>query len=347
MAKELVNTLRVNGDVYKINAVQASMVENKLAAKKIELNKDDGTPNTEGIQSDFFEYNGSSVVSPVLVPATGGRFEGRITVPDATSNELEKDGQTVLNYDSTVGIVLKQLLNTSAMATWDEIKLKLNFTTNATINGLCVIKGKENGVNSFAEFNHNNKDNASSENIPDSKNTWVSDYLYLCLDTGNIYLGNAESTDVLQLATGEGNDIVPGSIYLDKTRWIIPDPNNSSTAAYATYSSSGIDMHNSDLTNVNSMWFADSIESRNEGIIFLRNESGLDKFKLADFKTKNEAGEVVKGLTIGDRLYALDGKLYFNPGVIYNSDPDNENYHSIDNSDKKSYQIFHTYLDNN
>jgi hypothetical protein len=193
MAKELTNTLQVDNEVYNINAVQAERVSNPLNIYKSNLNKK---------ATKLVEYDGSTAKNVEIVPASGGSFSGRITVPDVSEATLKSDGETVLNYNSIVNKVVEKLINTSTMATWDSTVGTPVFTNynDASINGLCVVKGTEADLNSV-----NAEQEATGFLQLNFDNKWLPDFLYICIDTGNIYLGTADSVEATRLAVSADN----------------------------------------------------------------------------------------------------------------------------------------------
>ena len=145
----------------------------------------------------MLDYDGSDKKELLIVPARGGRFTGRITVPSVKDDIIRNDGQTVLNYTDIITKVVDKLINTSTMAIWDSTTSELTFTDNSgSINGLCVVLGLDSELGLFATTNQINK-----TTYP---NKWLPNFLYIGTDTGNIYLGKTESdgsTSTRQLAT--------------------------------------------------------------------------------------------------------------------------------------------------
>lgn len=201
--RELEKTLVVNDNIYNINAVEADHsaesdhtleADHSLEAdhavnadkavkvnKKLTINKVGHTSTTE------VSFDGSADRTVNIVPAEGGKFTGRIAVPSVSDSTLKANGETVINYNDMVTRVVNKLINTSTMATWDATAKKLIFINDSTaVNGLCVVKGLDSTLVSFS------KANASSK--------WLPDYLFICTDSGNIYLGSETSSDVLRLA---------------------------------------------------------------------------------------------------------------------------------------------------
>lgn len=278
---ELEKTLQVNGQTYNINAVEADKVANKLAINRIALGTKDNKTTTP-----VTDFDGSAAKSVTIVPANeGGRFAKRITVPHVEDSTLKDDGETVLNYTDIVGKVVDRLLNTSAMATWNGNKLSFTDTETPAVHGICVVLGDEANVGDFANENY------SSKRIPN--------YLYICKDTGNIYLGSADSTETKILSGITANEVLtPKRIEVAANQWV--------TKATDGESDFGLDMANSDLINLNGLFFSDYANLNNEGLNFIQTLN--TQAKTSDIRDPGIAATLVY-----DRVYARDGKFYFTP----------------------------------
>jgi hypothetical protein len=179
MAKELAKTLKVNvngnNEEYNINAKTADVatkVANALEVKKIDV--DDKTTTGE------LSFDGSGDSNElVIVPAAGGRFSGRITVPSFPDN-WSTDGETILNYRDITETVLKELKNNSVLYTWNGTTLS-GGGSGTQIKSVSIITGAAGNVNSFAA------ENATSKQF--------SAFIYVA-DTGNIYFGTSDSSEV-------------------------------------------------------------------------------------------------------------------------------------------------------
>jgi urease beta subunit len=201
--RELEKTIIVNDNVYNVNAVEADHsvesdhtieAEHSIEAnhainadnalkvgKNLTINKVGHTSTTA------VSFNGSADRTVNIVPAEGGKFTGRIAVPNVSDGTLKANGETVINYNDMVTRVVDKLINASTVATWDNTNKKLVFTSNSdAIKGLCIVKGLQNTLSSF-----------STANV---KSKWLPDYLFVCADSGNIYLGSDDSATVLRLA---------------------------------------------------------------------------------------------------------------------------------------------------
>jgi hypothetical protein len=179
MAKELAKTLKVNvngnNEEYNINAKTADVatkVANALEVKKIDV--DDKTTTGE------LSFDGSGDSNElVIVPAAGGRFSGRITVPSFPES-WSTDGETILNYKDITETVLKELKNNSVLYTWNGTTLS-GGGSGTQIKSVSIITGAAGNVNSFAA------ENATSKQF--------SAFIYVA-DTGNIYFGTSDSSEV-------------------------------------------------------------------------------------------------------------------------------------------------------
>lgn len=179
MANELDKVIKIGEEDYNINAVNASTADalnSKLTLKRVNL--------TDKLESVVTEFNGADDKTVLIVPASGGRFSGRITVRSASSDIWTSDGETVLNYNDIVNTVLTQLKKTSVLYTWDG---KLNGVTPdaATIQSISVITGPDDQKNALAQHIYDEKP--------------IAAYIYISNDDGNrgkIYFGTSESNTV-------------------------------------------------------------------------------------------------------------------------------------------------------
>lgn len=171
-AKDLDKTLVIDNEVYNINAVEAD------AAKKV-YNK--LTINEVGHESTVATvFDGSADKSVDIVPASGGKFEGRISVPAATREVLNADSTTVLNYQDTKDVLLSELLNNSVLYTWDGNEANDGSATGS-IRSVGVIRGSDSDAVSFAQNNAVTKK--------------FSAYIYIA-DNGNVYFGTSDSASL-------------------------------------------------------------------------------------------------------------------------------------------------------
>ena len=201
--RELENTLLLNDNIYKVNAVHAEqaaeaahaieadhaenaeLTENAKVAEKVRhqlIINEAGLNDT--VSTDF---DGSSEKIINMVPTSGGKFTGNIAVPDIPTETIVENGELVLNYNDIVAKIINKLINTSTMATWSSEPGELVFLNAApAINGLCVVKGIESELVDFVTAN--------------SASKWLPDYIYICTDTSNLYLGTSNTTEFIRLA---------------------------------------------------------------------------------------------------------------------------------------------------
>lgn len=197
--ENLKNTALIDNTEYNINAVKANYVANELTISPVGMGG--GVKKTEVVKFDGGEAKRIEVVA-----ATGGKFKGHVRVPDAgtkiTINNKEVTNmsgndfvdEAVLNYSDIKNKVLSQLLNNSPMASWTGSEL--SFSTDTSLNGICVITGKYSHMESFIT---KNKDSAESGEL-----NWIRNCLYLCTDgesspgcqAGNIYLITFSCSDI-------------------------------------------------------------------------------------------------------------------------------------------------------
>lgn len=327
---ELEKTLKVDGQEYNINAVQADKVANKLTLKPMNL---DGTVSAEG-SGKWTIFDGSSAQSLNIVPAAGGQFEGKIRVPDLVTAVNDKD---VLNYKDIVSKVVDRLLNTSAMATWNDNKLSFTDTNTPAIHGICVVLGNEldllgkevsvedpTSVIGFSKINNDNWLKATSENPPTPMPKWLQNYLYICKDTGNLYFGSAKCPEATLLY---GKIIKPQGIEVAVNQWI-------------TKGEYGLDLANSDVINLNGLFFSDYANLNNEGLNFVQKHPDEHTVDHTTIKDPEKAAEIIY-----DRVYARNGKFYFTPNCKINNDVQkaivDENGKPL-YEDPKPFEVYHS-----
>lgn len=173
---ELDKVIIVGEDSYNVNAVTADKVNRQLKINKLGKIGADGQPTpSEPVYFDGEYGQEVSVVTP-----DGGQFDGPIRVHNNTDAKF--DDKAVLNYHDTVDVVFAELKNYSAMYSWNsevqdaDEQFKPVILGNAP-NSISLVCGIEEQLQDF-----------------DSKNQYehyLSVYLYLCTDTGNLYYGAA------------------------------------------------------------------------------------------------------------------------------------------------------------
>ena len=198
MAEEnlkLKKTIKIGDDTYNITATEADKVNSKLTFKKNQLGlASDG----KMIQTTVTEFDGSEPESVVIVPAAGGRFEGRITTKDVSDGVLASDGETIINYNDIKNKIVNKLLNTSSVAAWDGTKL--TFTkkdSSETFNGISFVVA--DGTTTETEIEHFAAENSKVDN------KWLTSYLFIDKNTKNAYFGTSEDDGYIRLSTSTIN----------------------------------------------------------------------------------------------------------------------------------------------
>jgi len=160
MAKELKNTIVIENstgteETFNINAVEAELAHtaNKLTSK-LTLTK----VNLTGEESSI-EFDGSSNQSLKVVPAGGGSFKGRITVPNI--GDTVTDQKSVLNWydikNKVVDGAVEELAKTSISYSWDGSNLSaatdIPQSAFNKIHSISIITGNENNLKKFSAYN--------------------------------------------------------------------------------------------------------------------------------------------------------------------------------------------------
>lgn len=179
-------------------ADKAKQVENSLTITE---------SHTNGATTDV-KFNGSASKNVSIVPASGGKFTGRVTVPNVESNISLKDlSETVLNYsdikskmtaDFTTELTT-QLTNTSLVYKWKNSVLSPALA-NTNLAGISLIEGLEEDVNKFANKNYNNCLSNATNDPSNPDKIWLASYLYLCTDSKNIYYGTSDLSYAVHIA---------------------------------------------------------------------------------------------------------------------------------------------------
>lgn len=207
--REMDKTIVIDNETYNINAVHSDKATTADFASSVEKVNYELVINEKGHDGDtVVSFDGSSKKSLDIVPASGGKFTGKITAPSILGSGEEIDEEAVLNFKDIVGTVLERAFNTNVLATWEASKLTFN-TTAGNVNSSCLVKGLEEDlfdktveqelILGFATVNYNNC------TVNDKSLPWIPTYLYLCTDTGNIYLGTSTSPELIRLAVNSVN----------------------------------------------------------------------------------------------------------------------------------------------
>ena len=144
--KELDKVLDVGGELFNINAVRATQVDNKLVIKE-----SSSEPDT---YSDV-EFDGSQAQEVAVVSADkGGYFNNPIGVPDTDVENItvENDGSTVLNYKAVSELI--PLLTGSGWYTWGNSSLTALVNNQGITQHFGIVVGSRNDVVSFTGLNH-------------------------------------------------------------------------------------------------------------------------------------------------------------------------------------------------
>ena len=156
--RDLDKTLKVNGDIYNINAThadaadianlatEAKQLQKALTIKSLDLDGQEKTAET-------IDFTGESAASVSVISAeSGGRFNAPIRVP----NNINTDGihdEAVLNYNDLTKVVLTEILNNSTVYEWDNEELS-PAADSGTINGISIVTGREDARDAFIAFNN-------------------------------------------------------------------------------------------------------------------------------------------------------------------------------------------------
>ena len=231
--KDLTTLININGEDFNVNAENAKTadkVANTLKfTKKLLTKKDEDETVTE-----IFSFDGSEKKEIQIVPAEGGRFKGRITVPDTSETVAKKDPKSVLNYNSVKNVVLNQLLNNALICTWDGTNI--NNTNSTNLKSFSIINGLDSQKDTFAytnykiyhdyledyeeyksayeEWSNTAEDKRGEEPVEPEKPLFLDAFIYIsigptpahtkdcsvdncdCKKIGSMYVGTAESTTV-------------------------------------------------------------------------------------------------------------------------------------------------------
>jgi hypothetical protein len=192
----LTNRIDVDNVVYNVNAVEAEHVQNALT-----INIANGADTT-------IKYNGENAEKFSVVPASGGNFDGLITVPsinqDADADgitllaELADNSEAVLNYGDLSKIVSH--ISGAGWYEWDGTELSTVYR-GGIAQHVGIVTGKKADAVSFASKNYANKIN-KKEHLPL--------YIYLS-DTGFMFYGNCDSSDVHEITVHAASQLVDGS----------------------------------------------------------------------------------------------------------------------------------------
>lgn len=163
---------------YNINAKSAEKVENDLIIKIIDK---------FGQTAEQVSFNGSTMELLELITAAGGKFKGPIRC-QSQETEAELDDDLILNYSDLKNVVLKHLMNTSSLYSWDHRVLKPSIRRSA-VSGISIVLGLDTEKDEFARANMENSALAGC----------LAAYLYWATDSRLLYFGTADSSEVIAI----------------------------------------------------------------------------------------------------------------------------------------------------
>lgn len=171
--------INIAGTDYEVQAKTAEKVENKLTIYKVigeateEAIEFDGQANSEGKSPEVF-----------VVPADkGGYFRGPINVP--TVGAKEKQATQVLNYEDLSSVVTN--LAGSGWYSWDGTNFA-TVTSNGVNQHVGIVLGNADDLPGFVS--KNTEIAAKTDRL--ETEYYLPKFLYICTDTGNLYLGDCE-----------------------------------------------------------------------------------------------------------------------------------------------------------
>ena len=178
--RELDKVLQVGDETYNINAVKADQVSHKLKFSRSNL--------TGGVSSLNKDYDGSEEVDLVIVPAEGGKFTGRITVPDDTRATIS--GDSVLNYNDIKNVFIEGVKNDAIVFSWDGSTTSV--TINDKVNSISIVQGPDSRADAFAAYNKTRYANGLGS---------LPTYLYIGTDEHKVFYGtrNDDTAALLEI----------------------------------------------------------------------------------------------------------------------------------------------------
>lgn len=170
---KLDNVIEIGNETFEVNAKHsevATQVEENLSVKLYK----EATPTDE--PTEVIEYDGSEAQELHIVPVTGGSFTGPISAE--THETTDFNSTDILNYEELENFV-GGLKGTSLYRVTKEPADDEPNITPVEPSGEAMHIGTVVGSSDYLEFFHEN-------------NTALDTYLYICDDTGDIYLGGSD-----------------------------------------------------------------------------------------------------------------------------------------------------------
>lgn len=182
---KLDKTLVVDNITYDINAVEATHSnEADKVANTLTINKIDIEGNAGPVV-----FDGSAAKDVSIVGAEGGKFSGPIVVP-TYEDKSKFESESVLNY-ADMNHVIGQLTGFS-WYTWDGATLAGSVNSENQALRMGVVKGLYEHLDDFIAYN--------------SVNKYLPFYLYICSDTGMMFFGDAEDTELKDITQVNAKD---------------------------------------------------------------------------------------------------------------------------------------------
>jgi hypothetical protein len=191
---ELDQAIKIDDNFYNINAVKADSVKSTLDIYKVNLGDTEDVPSTTKVLS----FNGKDTASLALVTAEGGRFRGRIKVPNNTNKTI--DAEAVLNYSDIKDVVLTNIKNNAIVYNWDGSTIDSSFDN--AINSISIVQGPEAKASAFASYNKSQYDAYIKEKTENGSSIikYLPTYLYVGTKENKVYYGTADKNTAELLA---------------------------------------------------------------------------------------------------------------------------------------------------
>lgn len=209
MVKELARTIKINNsdEEYNVNAVTAETagkVDNSFTISKTNL---DGSIAASKLAS----FDGSTSCDVTVVPASGGRFTGRVNIDSYTNSTM--DPYALLNSGDIKKYIVDELQSNSVLYSWDGTIL-LGGGHGASIQSVSIITGADEHKDELARYIYENKN--------------VAAYIYISTDdenAGRIYFGTADSENVACVSVSAENAL--SAVDAENAKKVVKEGDNS------------------------------------------------------------------------------------------------------------------------